>query len=218
MTSSDQQRFSELLPFYVNGTLNAADQAFVRDFLEKNPTADVGLRFTKLLQNNFRQIGAQRSESEGLSRLLGDLATESMSPRKPPALRLPNLIERFTAWCHQWGFTPAFTVAALIVIVQGGVLFSLGSDATKSDISGYRGSREITPIAGPVLKAVFKPTAEFAAVVDLLQVEGASIIQGPDESGAVLIRLHPNIAAEHARQRLMTSGLLDDVTIVKEVP
>ena len=49
------ERFEELLPWYVNGTLGAEDRAFVEAYLEQHPEARSELEWYRSLQQRVQE-------------------------------------------------------------------------------------------------------------------------------------------------------------------
>lgn len=70
---SEDQRFQQLLPFYVSGTIAAADRDFVDAYLADNPSSQNALYFTEQLSRVVRSIGVNRNPDGALEKLLHDL-------------------------------------------------------------------------------------------------------------------------------------------------
>ena len=69
---SERQRFVELLPFYVNGTLDAKDHDWVDAYLATHPNAENELKFMQILRESTRNTTSKVPEAQRLERLLGE--------------------------------------------------------------------------------------------------------------------------------------------------
>ena len=65
-----RRRFLELAPWHVNGTLPAADQAWVEDYVRSRPEAHAELTWYALLQEKIRADAPPVPPEAGLERLL----------------------------------------------------------------------------------------------------------------------------------------------------
>lgn len=202
MSDADATRFSELLPFYVNGTLEGDDLAFVERYLREHPRAQAELRFTQLLGDRLRATAIDRVPTAGLDRLLGDFN----AARNSGGMRV-----RFAYWREHWGLSPAFAVAAAVVVVQGGLLIGRET-GTPSPWAETRG-QSAGPAVGPVLRLSVRPDARFDAVTELLQSLRGSIVSGPDERGELSVQFMEGADLDALQASLRDSGLVDDVVV-----
>jgi len=67
---SMRRRFLELAPWHVNGTLSAADRAWVEDYVRSRPEAHAELAWYALLQEKIRADAPPVPPEAGLERLL----------------------------------------------------------------------------------------------------------------------------------------------------
>jgi len=65
-----RQRFVELAPWHVNGTLSPADRAWVDDYIRSHPEARAELEWYALLRHEIRADVPKVSPDAGLERLL----------------------------------------------------------------------------------------------------------------------------------------------------
>jgi anti-sigma factor RsiW len=87
-----KSRFDELLPFYVNGTLNEADRAWVEEYLREHPTAGAELRWYESLQTKLREDLPPVSSEVGLERAMQRIHAERPAPARRDSG--PNFIDR----------------------------------------------------------------------------------------------------------------------------
>jgi len=208
MHSHDQEllnRFQTLLPFYANGTLNEVDGSFVEDFLKQHPDAQAQLKFERYLISAMRDPVPERSNDAGL--------TELLKIWQKQAHQKPSVIERLQAIFHDWGLTPAFAVAAVLVVIQSAMLINLQQQHQSTSEMLF--DRKFRSMSGAELsKQLFKlsisANAEYAQVIQLIKDQGCRIQDGPTQSGALIIACPKG---EHIHQQLQLSPLVDDVLL-----
>jgi anti-sigma factor RsiW len=88
-----KSRFDELLPFYVNGTLNDADRAWVDDYLREHPGAAAELRWYESLRTKLVEDAPAVSSEVGMDRALHRMRTEGPTPHLPRRAAAPP-------WCR----------------------------------------------------------------------------------------------------------------------
>ena len=65
-----RERFSELLPWYVNGTLSAEDRAWVDGYLSEHPTAREELDWYRSLQEGIADSAPKVPATIGLAKTM----------------------------------------------------------------------------------------------------------------------------------------------------
>lgn len=205
---TEQKRFSELVDFYANGSLEPDDMAFMEDYLRRFPKSRDEISFTLALRKAVQQIGADRASDEGLEQLLQNWskADAQISWR-----------QRMNQFTQGWGLTPAFGVAATVVVIQAAVLWNYSQQQVtgKEAATQYR-SMELQNSAPTtdLLKVVFRPQTPFADILTLLNDHNCQIISGPSESGEIWLAPKEAGQIEVIKQKLLDSGMVDDVTII----
>lgn len=202
MSDQEYQRFEELLPFYVNGTLDQPDRQFVEQYLAQHGYAQQSLNFTSALHKVVQGIGQHRAADQGLEKLLHEYRL--LHPKQ-------SWLDKFQAICKAWGFTPAFAVAATVIAIQTGILLSQQPLPTDTE---YR-SMPSQVAATPNLKVIVSPKASFADLSALLQQHGCHIVSGPSETGELWLKLDKPEDASKIQKYLLDSGLVDDATVIK---
>jgi hypothetical protein len=70
-------RFNELLPWYVNGTLDAADRTWMDKYLQDHPRARQQLRWEQLIHEDVRRDSINVSEEIGLDKAMARIHSEA---------------------------------------------------------------------------------------------------------------------------------------------
>lgn len=200
------QRFSELLPWYVNGTLGAADRAWVEQCLADDPQARAELDWYRSLQAQMQHDAPAVPETLGLARTLHLIRGDR-----------PTLSERIEAWFASLGMRPTLALAGLALIaVQGGVIHHMlqpGLD-DKVEIRGPSGPRGD---AGPVLRLSFTPQSTEADIRLLLVSVQGDLAAGPGPAGDYYVRVPEGQAATSA-ERLRANPFVQTLALLPELP
>lgn len=126
--TDDRERFEQILPFYVNGTLPPDDVAFVEQWLATDAKAQEELAFVVGLQRAAHGLLAVEPDTERLNRFLGKL-----EKIQPPAAEFAKELVRpaFQSlkgwWLGLAGLAVAATAATLVLtpgLAPTGVLHS----------------------------------------------------------------------------------------------
>lgn len=199
--NDNYMRFVEQLPFYINGTLNADDMAFMNTYLANNLQAQSELKLEYALRDVVKQIGADRAPDAGLAKLLSDCKKFQ---------RKPSLLNRIRASFRNWGLTPAFAVAATIVVIQSTVMFNQ-QGIIPSNI--YRSMTQEKAVA-PQLKVIANNKASFSEITILLRQYGCKIVAGPSESGELWITVDDPSQLNNIQRNLIESKLVDEAILL----
>lgn len=211
----------QMLPWYVNGTLDDADRARVDDWLRTDPAAAAELAWFQSLQQKVRADAPDVSDEIGLARTLQRIRAESRpaavaapTPRRAPVA--PSFTERLRGWLDQFNLSPAFAMAALVVVVQAGVILNLASGDRD-----YEQVRAVTtgtaPTTGQLLRVAFKPEAREQEIRLLLVTLQGNIESGPGQLGDYYVRV-PVAAATDALARLKDAPIIESFQPVDAVP
>lgn len=215
MSNPDALRFSELLAFYLNGTLNEQDRHFVEQYLREHPEADAELQFAGLLQTRLTAITPSTSaSSKGLDRLLADLAELNRGDASTGSGHWTKLVERLTRWRGEWGLTPAFATVAAVAVVQTALLVHQASAPSPPD--NWSETRGQTAVAetGLLLRLSIKPDARFADLVEVIRTAQGRIVSGPDEEARLTVQFPDETDPVEVESLLRNSGLVDDVSAI----
>jgi len=220
MTPLEMKRqFDELLPWFLNGTLAKHERDWVEDYLRKHPEADKELRLGQVLRNSVREQAPEVSPEIGLDKLLHRIREERAFQRKP--VKGPSLGERITEIFGGFKLTPAFAVAAGLVLIQGaiigGLVFELDKVEQNARQAEYRALSVLPGVATstPLLRVTFKPEASERDMRALLKTLGGTIINGPSQFGDYLILVEPS-RIEALSDMAAKDPIVANVTIVKK--
>jgi hypothetical protein len=163
-TDDNRRRIEELLPFYLNGTLDDAERAEVEAALATDESLRWELEFLKGIESDVQARDPGPSPGEfGLARLMRDIDGET---RTAPSTRTRSRI---------WQIAAAIAVA--VVAVQG--IYIAGGGDRIVELAG--GEQSVT--AGPTLTVAFSPDAIEAEIRALLLETGLEIVGGPSALG-----------------------------------
>lgn len=104
---ADRQRFEELLPFHLSGSLAAEEQRFVVEYLARHPETKDAMRFAQSMQRVVRST---------LPRTDGDAAWQRFHARR--AAERPGGWLRLQAWLSGMGLSPALAAALAVIAIQ----------------------------------------------------------------------------------------------------
>lgn len=117
------KRFHERLPYFVNGTLTATEQAWVKTYVEQNKTAGIELELTKSLQNVARLTPEAVDDEARVRVLLARIQAETSTIL---ALTLPSREEK--KWLHgtamaettRWSARKSIVVMLIVMAILFG--------------------------------------------------------------------------------------------------
>ena len=199
-------RFNELLPWYVNGTLDEADRVWIEQHLAEHPQAREELEWYCSLQVQMRQDVPAVSANIGLARTLHLIRGDR-----------PTLAERVTGFFASFGMRPTMALAgAALMAVQGGVIYSLLQPG-QDDASQIRALGNAPTAAGPLLKLHFAPgTREVDIRLALVAVQG-NVTAGPGPQGDYFVRVPAGTETASVEQ-LKGIAAVSSVTLAAALP
>lgn len=184
MTDSMDQ-VSELLPFWVNGSLGGAEKARVEKALETSATLRAEAAELDALRQRMRAMPMAEGPGDlGLARLMRAIDAERPHRAMPAA---NTGLRRLAA---------SVAVAALLSsLLTYGVLRGTGPDQPV-----YEQASGDAPTAA--LTITFRPDATEAAISALLREKGLVIVDGPSAIGLYRIGLPVDMSADDAARYL----------------
>lgn len=211
------QRLSELLPWYVNGTLNAEDRAWVDEQLRNDPTAAGELNWYRSLEQRIKDDTPEVSDEIGLRMVMARIGAERAAAPRPvqPAPRL-TLIERMSAWLGGINMNRAMGAAFALVLAQSLVITGLLLRPAEQGTE-IRAVKPTVVEPGPFLKINFKGDAKEADIrLLLVQVRG-SLAGGPGQLGDYFVRV-PAGSIDAAATQVKASTIVEAVNVVDALP
>jgi len=214
-----KSRFDELLPFYVNGTLEESDRAWVDEYLREHPKSAAELQWYRTLQDTMQRDAPAVSAEVGLDKVMARIRGERAPARAAAKPIEPSLGERVRGWlaalAPQPLLRPALAGALAVVVVQGVVIANLATSG--DDSSEIRAARPTVVEAGPFLKVNFKADAREADIRMLLVEINGSLAGGPGQLGDWYVRI-PEARITAAADQVKASPIVDGVARVDALP
>jgi anti-sigma factor RsiW len=208
-----EREIEDLLPFYHNGRLAAADRLRVEAAIRSN--AELRRRLELIAEEADAAIAlneALRAPSpRGLEALMAKIEAEpKRAAQRVEAVR-QGMAERFGRFLAALSpRTLAYATAAGVAIIafQGVVLTGV-MPGGGSGSSSYQTASAPALGEGTFVLVSFVPEAKAGAIADLLKGVGASIVEGPRASGLYRVRIGdktlPKDEAERILARLRTA-------------
>jgi len=182
---STQTHPDELLPWYVNGSLDEDERARVEAHLAGCERCRTEVEYLSSLREQVRADEVAAPGELGLRRLRRDIRAERSRQSGGAARR------------HWW--TPALAAAAVLVItIQGVMLMNMPPEPVVG----------IQPLGadyeGVVVQVRFHPTATEARIREALQSVNGVIVDGPGALGIYRIRL---VGVDKARPEAVSAAI-----------
>lgn len=210
-----RQRFEELAPWHVNGTLSESDRRWVDDYVHAHPKAAAELDWYASLQEKIRADAPAVSADVGLDRLLDRVRLEKQrrSARQREGF-LDRLLAPARGMVASLTLRPVYAYAgAALLVLQAGVIGTLVVDQanTEREFAEYRSIAPV-PAPGQVLRVTFKDDAPERDIRHALVGIGGTIVAGPSQLGEYVVMVPPaKIGA--AAETLRANPAVADVEI-----
>ena len=170
-TPADRHATEELLPFFVNGTLEGAEQNMVADRLMADPELAEQAETLRAIRAQMQDVVPEYSPGAfGLARLMREIEAEA--PVSAPAPTAVSVVRD-----RRPAFAALAAVVALVAVVSDSVLLRPDASAPVyyEQASGDAGDA--------VLTLAFRPDATQADMTDLLLTYGLVVVDGPSALG-----------------------------------
>lgn len=218
--TSMHDRFVELAPWHVNGTLSEVDRNWVDAYVQDHPTAAAELEWFRSLQANIKAEAPVVSAEIGLDRLLDRVRAEkSRSGEQRTQRALHRVLDPIMGFVESLFLRPAYAyAAAALVVVQTGVIGALFVEQrkTEQEYSEYR-SIATVPATGPTLRVSFKSDARESDIRNALVDVGGTLVGGPGQLGEYVVRVPLN-RIEVAATTLQSNPAVEAVRIAQPAP
>ncbi len=200
------EKFSELLPWYVNGTLNAEDRAWVESYLKEHPAARAELEWYRSLKSKIQDSVPQVPATIGLAKTMLLIRGDR-----------PTLAERISAFFGDFALRPAMALGMFAVLaLQSGVIFNMMQQADEDEMQ-IRALKAVQVEEGPLLKVNFAPEAKEADIRFALVAVQGTLAGGPGQLGDYYIRVPAGKEQEYA-DRLKDKSIVQAVALVPGLP
>ncbi len=190
------QRLGQLLPWYVNGTLEAAERRRLEEHLADCPACRAELEAEQAVAEALR-AGAEEAPAphpQQLERLLERL-DEAPEPQPASARRPWTRLAPRRGWhgWHGWQLLAGLQAAAILAL---GFLLARGGPAPAPAYRTLADPPAATAPAGLRVRVVFAPQASMEQVQALLAQVGAGVVAGPSPLGAYTLDIPKAAEAE----------------------
>ncbi|WP_210397351.1 anti-sigma factor family protein [Motiliproteus sediminis] len=189
-----EQRMEEMLAWYVNGTLDAAERQQVEAWLADNPEAQMQLAEYEFMRDSVAETGSEESAFDteaGLDALMARIDQDEAANQPQLDASGGSLWQRFRQ-SLQWNLTPAFARVAMVsqlgVVMVLGALLMLPAETEEPGYQVLSGPPAVVA-GGVVLTLGLAPDTRADALQALLRSQQAEIIAGPSALGTYRIRL-----------------------------
>jgi hypothetical protein len=200
------ERFEELLPWYVNGSLNAQDRDWVDRYLAEHPEAQAELDWHRSLSARLQDSAPAVPATIGLAKAMTLIRGDR-----------PTFAERVTAFFGAFGVRPVTAFAGLaIMAVQGAFILNL-LDAAREDAVEMRALRATDTDERPMLKLNFAPDAKESEIRHLLMSVQGHLAGGPGQLGDYFVVV-PDGKEEAVAEQLKTHPIVQAVSVAPGLP
>lgn len=197
---AEREELELLLPWYVNGTLDADERTRIEAALEADADLATSLALIRDDQDAALELlqtdeAPASIEARFLAQLDGEIDRAKASAYSTGAET--GLFARFGAWLNEtlFGFAPRrlgmiAAAAALVIAVQAGVITSL-SGSGNVDEPGYEtasGDAGSVVESGQAFLIQFAEGADISALGGFLGTEKARLVDGPLQGGFFKVR------------------------------
>ncbi|MGH8567534.1 MAG: anti-sigma factor family protein [Gammaproteobacteria bacterium] len=207
LAAHEHREVLELLPWYVNDTLDAVERQKVESHLALCLGCQTEVARWQTLAKAVQATddNVWHPSSDHLAHILGRI--DKLDPHRVPRKR-PSFIQRWWSWLGEVGHTPRWAVFAPIVVACGLAVAALWPAPSPLPPS-YETLSDgpILPRVEPTLvRLVFADTITERQMRTLLTNIGASIVQGPSAMGTYTVAL-PLAATDRARLTDLVTAL-----------
>ncbi len=222
--NEDYDPLALLLPFYVNGTLDAADCAQIDAALANSPELRDELALlsgiARAVKKGGRVMTEESDHSEArLEKMLGQLEDKAPAHQPAPAPQ-PEGLAGMLGFLNPKRWHPAVSLAlAALAIAQGVAIANLnqGTSEKTAQIASLQkrvGDLEFELASGPdgnkrgSILIQIKGDAPWAEIESLLGKEGLSIVSGPSDGALTVSSDAKDAALDALITRLRSSPLI----------
>ena len=201
LNPADRRRLLQALPWYLNGTLDAPERAWVEDTLRRSHWAAQAMAREQALLQSI--AAPQPADTDlGLQALLSRVRPTQQRAAAPPAAA--SWVQ--TVWA--WLATPQLGAAMAAVVLAQALLIGWMVSAPPAD-TGMR-STPVTEVR--TLRVVFVPEVTEAQLRSALRSAGARVVGGPTAFGEYWLA-SDQLSLDEMKTLLLASGLTRSIDV-----
>lgn len=201
-----EQELRDLLPWYVNRTLDAATSEEIDLLAGRSPLVRAEVLWLGQLRSQVRQFrdqAEQRPDDAGLDTLLALIHAED-------AGKVVRLRGRWNAWLAEPRQFSVASLAAAVVLAQAALIGALLVRPVPETLTPLSGE---AAAGGELLQVTFKPKATEAQIRGLLAGLRAEVVSGPGALGVYTLRVPEGqgpaaLAGLHGNRAIIESAVL----------
>lgn len=199
----------QLLPWYVNGTLDGTLMLELHALVEESPLVGAEVAWLRQLRQQIQKSQSridQRPADAGLETLMSLVHGEQAGKISPFRLRLKS-----------WATAPRRIViplglAAAVVLAQAVIIGALLEQGPADRLEALSGQ---PTVSGPVIQIVFKPSATEIEIRTVLAAVHGDIVSGPGALGLYTIRVPPDSAALSLGELRRASSVVESAALLQ---
>lgn len=223
LSEKEREELEMLMPWYVNGTLDRESAERIEAALRSDPALAYSLELLREDQDATVALAEADElppsmEARFLAQL--DAAAADDARRAAREAARHGLLARLGAWIGDFaasapprGLALAAAAAALIVVLQTGVIVSMIGDGARPG-EGFRTASGEAEQDGPAVLVQFAPGAELAEITAFLDENGARIVDGPLPGGMFKLRFPASEERSSAELAAFLGGRSDYFRLV----
>jgi hypothetical protein len=210
--SDDAERFTELLPWYLNGTLSDSERHWVERYMQAHPNAQSEYEWLRTIKDDVQENSPTASDDKGLAETLARIRAEV------PSRRLHKL-----GWLARLGeaiaprrMTPLGYAALALIAGQAALLIHFKQLLSErySEVREVRVDNDLQE--GRLVRLTFNANAREEDIRLALAQVGGRIVGGPGRLGDYYV--HIESAVDEAIVKLTAAPAVEAVVRVRAVP
>lgn len=205
-SQTDALRFAQNLPFYVNGSLPAEEQAWMEACIAQHPPWQEDVEQARQERVNSQSLRSDVPESVRLTLLRRQLAwTDAIVQPQTATQQSPR-----TVLTHPW-LTGLLGMLLGALLVAGAGIFVPHADPTPNALQSTalsRGERRDCSTAHDI-RISMAPLAQWGDLAQLLRQLQLQLVSGPNQEGEVWVRADKDTPITETLRLLRNSPLIE---------
>lgn len=204
-----KKNISDMMPWYVNDTLDDASRRQLENVLEKSPSAQAEVSWLQRLREHIqgdKEKSSLPAADAGLDRLMALIAAE----KSGKVTTIAPLAKSSSKWTR-----PALAIAASVILAQAAGLFILLNQGPAGDAIRTLAGGAVSAQSAS-LQVTFKPATTEAQMRASLALIDGEIVGGPGVLGVYTIRVKKGTGPNAVNKLLQQKSVIDTVTMLHD--